>query len=84
MSPFISRIIAGLCLSALGISMTMKTEWFFRMIGVIPWAERTFGGGGTRFFYKLVGIFLTLLGFIVMTNLTDRIFGPILRTFFRY
>ncbi len=84
MSPFVIRIIAGLCLSALGISMTLKSDSYLRMLGIVPWAERTFGGGGTRFFYKLVGIFFTLTGFIVMTNLTDRIFGPILRTLFRY
>jgi hypothetical protein len=72
------RIIIGLIITALGVAMVMKTDWFSGMVGAIPWAEAHLGGGGTRSFIKLIGIAGIFIGFIVMTNLWESFLGWIL------
>ena len=67
----ISRILIGLAIAALGLAMTLKTQWFLSMIGRIQFAEKYCGGGGTRFFYKLLGVGITLIGLIVITDLWE-------------
>lgn len=76
------RIIAGLFMMLLGLAMTWKTHWFLGILGSVPTAERWFGGGGTRFFYKLCGIAFIFLGIIVMTNLFGVLFGGFILSLF--
>ena len=52
--------------------MAYKTPWFLRMMGRVAWAERTFGGGGTRLFYKLLGTLIAIIGIMVTTDLFSR------------
>lgn len=78
----IGRIILGLCITALGWLMVWKTQWFQSMLGYIAWAEEHLGAGGTRTFYKLLGMAIIVLGFIVVTNLFDAIVGNLLRSIF--
>lgn len=63
--------IFGVILVGLGIAMAIKAEWFFQNFGSIPWAEEHFGG--SRFFYKVLGIVLIFFGFTMIFN----IFGDI-------
>jgi len=63
------RIILGLVLTAVGILFVLKGEWFYENFGAIPSAEKYLGGGGSRLFYKLLGVLLALIGFLIMTNL---------------
>ena len=74
MSP-LARILIGFLVSGLGVLMTIKTEWFMYMVGEVQFAQRMFGGGGTRFFLKLFGMFITIIGFLVITNLFDNVVG---------
>lgn len=56
--------------------------WFYGLLGSVPWAERTFGGGGSQFFYKLLGIVIILIGAMVMTNLFEIIVGGFIGSLF--
>jgi hypothetical protein len=77
----LSRILIGILMSAVGYLMVWKTEWFMEMIGRIDWAERHLGGG-SRFFYKLIGIAIILIGFLAITNLYDEVIGGFFRSIF--
>ncbi|MBI1908047.1 hypothetical protein HYS28_01345 [Candidatus Uhrbacteria bacterium] len=65
----LGRILIGFAISALGFLLAWKTEWFLNIIGYVDWAERWFGGGGTRLFYKLLGTAIIIIGFMVITDL---------------
>lgn len=64
--------IFGFILFAVGPTMVIKTDWYLENIGRIDWAEAHLGGG-TRFFFKLLGIVLIFLGLLMMFGL----FGPL-------
>lgn len=70
MSTFL-RIAIGLGLAAIGAFFVIRTRTFQDFFGPVPVAEKYLGGGGTNLFYKLLGIVLCLIGFIVATNLWD-------------
>jgi len=70
----LSRILIGFLISALGFLMVYKTPWFLSILGRVRFAEKTFGGGGTRIFYKLLGTVVLLVGFMVMLNLWEGFF----------
>lgn len=60
---------------AVGIGMAWRTEIALEILGRNWWAEKNFGVGGSRFFYKLIGIAITVLGIIVVTDLYEEIVG---------
>lgn len=62
------RIIIGFLISAVGFLFVWKSEWFLSNIGRVDWAEHKLSGG-TRIFYKLIGIGIILIGYSVITNL---------------
>lgn len=68
MSPIL-RIIIGLAIAALGAFMVIRTRVILGFFGPFEWAERKLGGGGSNLFYKLLGIVVCLIGFIVATNM---------------
>ena len=78
----ITRILLGLAIIALGYLMCAKTNWFYDILGPVAWAERNFVSGGTRLFYKLLGMAIIVLGCIVVTNLYDTIVGGLVRSIF--
>lgn len=64
------QFIVGLLIVVIGALITIKSEWFVQNFGYIGWAEAHLGtAGGTRLFYKLLGIVFCLGGFIYMTGL---------------
>ena len=72
-------IIGGILIIA-GAIMIVKTDWMLRMFGRVAWAEAKLGvEGGTRIFYKLLGIVAIILAFMLMSGyvytLLERIFG---------
>ena len=71
MGAFIWRVVIGLLIMSFGFLFAWKTDAFLRMLGPVYWAEKHFGGGGTRFFYKLLGTAIIVLGIIVVTDLFD-------------
>lgn len=78
------RYIIGLIGVVLGFVIVWKSEWFLTNFGRIPWAEEHLGlEGGTRLFYKLLGIVVILLSFMYMGGFVEGIilwiFAPSLR-----
>ena len=64
------RIIIGLVMIAAGFVLVWKTDWFQQNVGSIQWAEEKFGSsGGSRLMYKMIGILVIIIGFLVTTNL---------------
>ena len=78
----IARIIVGLIICVIGFYMVKKPDTFLGFIGPIMFAEKVFSGG-SRSFYKLLGVVVILIGFLVMTNLYGDIINGFLGMLFR-
>lgn len=65
----ITRIIIGLVLVAFGAVMVIYTQRFYDFFGSMNWADRYLGSGGSRLMYKFIGILVSCVGFMYMTNL---------------
>lgn len=68
MSPFL-RIPLGIIVMVIGFWMVLKTETVLSWFGSVPFAEDKFGPGGSRFFYKLLGILIVFIGIFIATNI---------------
>ncbi len=78
----IGRIIIGIIGIVVGCIMVIKSEWFLSFFGRIDWAEIHLGAeGGTRLFYKLLGMATILISLLIMTGMIEgvlmAIFGPL-------
>lgn len=63
-------IFFGILAVAAGIGLVIKTQWFLENFGTINWAEQHLGyNGGTRLMYKIIGLVLIFVGFLLITNL---------------
>ncbi len=60
-----------------GTILVIKTEWFIQNFGTSTWAEEHMGtSGGTRLFYKLVGVAIILIAFLGISGLLgDMVLG---------
>jgi len=68
----LGRIIFGLIIAAIGALVTIKSEVIYQTFGAIPSAEKYLGTeGGSRLAYKLIGIIVTVIGFLIMTDLIN-------------
>ena len=81
MNP-LARILVGFLIVIVGYLMTAKTQWFLDILGRIDWAERNFVSGGSRLFYKLLGIAIIMIGFLVITNLFNIVIGGFIMSIF--
>lgn len=64
------RIVIGLLIIVVGFFMVWKTEFFLDFIGRIEFADRLFGfEGGSRLFFKLLGVLVCFIGMLIATNL---------------
>ncbi len=61
--------IIGIIIVALGALVTWKSDWILSNFGKSPWAEKNIGGG-SRTFYKLMGIIIIFLGFFILSGIT--------------
>ena len=61
------RIFIGLILVALGAALVIRTHTFSDFFDSIDWAERNLGS--SNLLYKLIGIAVCFIGFMVATNL---------------
>lgn len=69
LTAHMTKYIVGIIIIAIGILMTVKTEWFLRAFGRIAWAEEKLGTeGGTRIFFKIVGIGAVIVALLIMTG----------------
>lgn len=64
------RILLGSGITGLGVLFVLRTDWILDFFGTVDWAERNIGG--SRIFYKLLGSFVAIIGFFVMTGLWTR------------
>ncbi|MFA4819251.1 MAG: hypothetical protein WC621_05425 [Patescibacteria group bacterium] len=65
-----ASILIGLIMAIVGFMLIWKTDWFVNNFGRISWSEAHLGSdGGTRLFYKLIGLTVILLGFATITGL---------------
>ena len=66
------KIILGIILSIVGFTLVWKTKSWFSFFGRITWAEKYLGTeGGSRLLYKLIGIIIIIIGFLLITGLYD-------------
>lgn len=64
------RVIGGIALIFVGCLFVIKSEWFLQNFGKIDWAEQNLGlDGGSRLFYKLLGIIIIFAGMMMATGL---------------
>jgi len=62
----------GILFVAAGVFFVWKTEWFMENFGRIGWAEEKLGTeGGSRMAYKLIGLILIFIGFLLITNMWE-------------
>jgi len=81
----IGRIVGGLAAVGVGVLFVIKSEWFLNNFGTIEWAEQHLGtSGGTRMFYKLIGLGIIFIGLLAATGMiggfltgtVGRLFAP--------
>lgn len=68
---FVLRFILGMGMVGAGVFFVIRTTTIESFFGSVAWAEAKIGPGGTRLFYKLLGIVVILIGCIVAFNLWD-------------
>ena len=63
------KYVVGIILIVIGFIIIWKSDWLMDNIGRIEWAEAHLGSdGGTRLFYKLIGVVIILLSFLLMSG----------------
>lgn len=63
------KYLVGIILIAVGFVIIWKADWLMENMGRIDWAEQHLGSdGGTRAFYKLLGVAIILLSFLLMSG----------------
>ena len=66
------NILFGFILVVIGTGIVWKTESILSIFGRVSWAERNMQlQGGSRMYYKLVGLGLIFIGFLMVTGLTE-------------
>ncbi len=76
------RIIVGLLGVVVGALITIKGEWCYQNFGPVAWAEAHLGQGGSHTFYKLLGITIVIISFLITTGLIESILLGIFGTLF--
>jgi len=78
------NFLLGLAILAAGVFIVIKTEAMLNSFGRIEFFERYLGTeGGSRLGYKLVGLVIIFIGFLIMTGMIsgfmEWLLGPLLR-----
>lgn len=77
------QIFLGLIGIGIGILLVIKTEPLLGYTGHIGWIEEHLRGfGGTRMFYKLLGVFIVLVSLMYMTGMLQNMIVAIFGRFF--
>ena len=79
------KYVLGIIFIAVGFVIVWKSDWLMNNFGRIAWAEDKLGmEGGTRLFYKLIGIAIIVFSFLYMTGaiagMLSWIFKPTIQT----
>jgi hypothetical protein len=63
-------LLYGALIIAFGFLIVAKSEWMLNNFGRIGWFDQHLGlEGGTRLGYKLIGVLIIFIGFLVVTNM---------------
>jgi len=74
------RFLIGTLLVIAGVVIVWKSEWIYREFGEVDWAEKHLGTeGGSRLFYKLIGLVVIFLGFFIISGIWDLLLGGFVR-----
>ena len=60
----LTQVLVGVAGMILSILVLWQTRGIVRVVGNIPWAERTLGGAGTYLLIRLVAIIFTISFFL--------------------
>jgi len=70
------KFIIGIIFVVVGFTMIWKTEAWFGFFGRVAFAEKYLGTeGGSRLFYKLIGLLAIVIGLLLVTGLYDDVLG---------
>ncbi|MFA5029849.1 MAG: hypothetical protein WC518_03905 [Patescibacteria group bacterium] len=76
------RIIVGIIGAVVGFLMVFRPKFFLDAIGEQAWMEKVFGSGGGISGYKVMGVVIVIISFLIMTGLIEgvlmAIFGPLI------
>lgn len=76
------NIIIGILIVVAGFMVVWKSEWLLKNFGRVSWAEEHLAlEGGTRLFYKFIGICFMFLGLFVAIGLWTDILRSIFKLF---
>lgn len=79
----LTRIIVGIIGIVIGSIMVIRSEWFLSFFGRINWAEIHLGSeGGTRVFYKLLGLLTIIISLMIMTGMIESLLFAMLGPLF--
>ena len=74
------KYFIGIICIGIGFLIMWKSDWIMNNFGRIAWAEEKLGmEGGTRLFYKLIGLAIIILSFLIMTGVVQSILGAIFK-----
>lgn len=77
------HIILGIIFCIVGALFTLKYEWIFREFGRTEFAEKYLAyEGGSRLFYRLIGILIVIAGFLIISGIHFSILNWLGRTLF--
>lgn len=77
------QILVGLIGIALGILISLKSEWLIHNVGRLATIEKYLGTfGGSRLFYQLLGIFVIFISVLYMLGMLGAIVRRILQGIF--
>ncbi len=68
----------GVLIIIIGFMVTWKSEWIFRNFGRVDWAEKHLSmEGGTRLFYRLIGLLIIIIGLLVISGIWSDILSGV-------
>ncbi|MBU0598224.1 hypothetical protein KKF61_04515 [Patescibacteria group bacterium] len=74
------KYVIGTIVIIIGFLITWKSEWIVNNLGRIAWADNHLGTeGGSRLFYKLIGLAMIILSFMYMGGILQSILGAIFK-----
>ena len=75
------RIILGIVVVLIGFFMIYKTMAVQGWTGIIPWAEKKIGPGGTPSFIKLLGLLVIFIGIFIATGVINDVMRVVVGIF---
>ena len=78
------QTLVGILITFIGFVIVWKSEWLLSNLGHIEWAEEHLSHeGGSRLFYKLLGVLAVFMGLFVITGIWADILNAIAGIFIR-